>query len=120
MMEFMTAVAMAAAPLLAAWITSTVVPWIKARTTGEQRRNLMMLVRLAVQAAQQKFQGKGRGKERNDYVRAMLKSEGMALDEEKVDELIEAAVLELRIKQDWALEYGVREEPSSILEEGIG
>ena len=110
--DLIVAVAVACVPLLAAWIASTVVPWIKARTTAEQRKTLMMLVRSAVRAAEQVFKGK-EGETVNgekleyakEHLKADLKASGEKIpDETVIEEYIEAAVLELHVKQDWSLD----------------
>jgi len=109
--EILTAVILAVIPLLAAWITSQAIPWIKARTTAEQRKTLMMLVRSAVRAAEQVFKGKqgdGIGAEKLEYakahVRADLRAEGAKIPDDYIlEEYIEAAMLELAIRQEWAL-----------------
>jgi len=110
--DVITAMAVACVPLLAAWITSQVIPWIRARTTAEQRRTLMMLVRSAVRAAEQVFknaQGDGVNEEKLAYakkhVKADLQSAGARIpDDAVIAEYIEAAVLELRVRQEWALD----------------
>ena len=64
----------------------------------------MRLVRTAVAAAQQIFaDAVSAGGEKKHYVKKMLAIEGVTLPDAVVDEMIEAAVLELRVKQDWAL-----------------
>ena len=104
MLDILIAVAVACVPLLAAWVTSQAVPWIKARTTAEQRRNIMRLVRTAVYAAQQIFKDAvNAGAEKKQYVKDMLKVEGVRLPESVIDEMIEAAVLEMHAREKWGL-----------------
>jgi len=104
MLDFIIAVAVACVPLLAAWVTSQAVPWIRARTTAEQRRNIMRLVRTAVYAAQQIFKDMANaGAEKKQYVKDMLKVEGVRLPESVIDEMIEAAVLEMHAREKWGL-----------------
>ena len=108
--EIITAVILAVIPLLATLITSKLIPWIKARTTSEQRKNLMSLVRTAVRAAEQVFRkatGDGTGAEKKAFVVAQLRAEGVTESVESLSTMIEAAVLELHVKQEWGLEENV-------------
>jgi len=109
-LDFLTAVAVACVPLVATWISAGAVPWIRARTTAEQRKNLLALCRLAVEAAEQIFKGEGKGAERKEYAGTILRSQGVRLDEDTMNEYIEAAVLELRMRQGWGLTEVEREE----------
>ena len=109
-LDFILAVAVACVPLLAAWITTQAIPWIKAHTTAEQRKNILSVFRVAVEAAEQLGKAgvieNGHGK--RDYAkraaRKELRTQRIEMDEETMDEYIEAAVMELRIKQEWGLE----------------
>ena len=102
----LTGVAVAVLSMLAAWITTQVVPWIKARTTAEKRRVAQQLVKTAVYAAEQLYKGDGRGEEKRQYVEQRLQAAGIQLDSALVADMIEAAVLELTIKQEWGLAPG--------------
>jgi len=99
----LTGIAWAVISMLAAWITTQVVPWIKARTTAEQRRVALQLVKTAVYAAEQLYKGDGRGAEKLQYVEIRLAEVGIKLDTETIREMIEAAVLELAIRREWGL-----------------
>jgi len=103
----LTGVAVAVLTLLAAWITTQAVPWIKARTTAEQRRVAKQLVKTAVYAAEQLFKGSERGTEKLQYVEKRLAEAGVKLDTEQIVDMIEEAVLELAIKREWGLEKGL-------------
>lgn len=76
--------------LLAALITYRLIPWIKARTTNEQQALIRALIKSGVYAAEQLYQGAGRGHEKLEYVREYLNSRGFDVN---VTE-IEAAVAE--------------------------
>lgn len=114
MMEVITAIAVACVPLLATWITTQAIPWLKARTTAEQRKTLMMLVRSAVRAAEQVFkgqQGETVSTEKLAYAKIHVIADLQAAGEKVPEEAqlvgcIEAAVLELTVRQEWALENG--------------
>lgn len=81
--------------LLAAVITAYAVPWLKAKL-GEKKFNEMKnWVVIAVEAAEQIYDGVGRGEEKKAHVLAFLKSKGYTIDAAEIDNLIESAVLEL-------------------------
>lgn len=81
--------------LVAAIITVFVIPWIKSKTTAQQREDIVAWVNVAVSAAEQIYNGPGRGKEKKKYVINYLNSKGFKIDEATVDILIESAVLKL-------------------------
>lgn len=76
--------------LLAALVTYRLIPWIKARTTNEQQALIRALVKSGVYAAEQLYQGEGMGKQKMEYVRDFLRSNGFDVN---ITE-IEAAVAE--------------------------
>lgn len=82
--------------LLAALITSKLIPWIKAKTTTEMQKNLTAAARIAVYAAEQIF-GAGKGEEKFAYALQSLKSSGYNLDSTALSNSIEKAVLELNL-----------------------
>ena len=75
--------------LLAAIITTKVIPWIKAKTSNEQQAMLAATVRTLVFAAEQ-FYGAGHGEDKLNYVLAELEKKGYAADRN----IVEAAVRE--------------------------
>lgn len=75
--------------LVAAIVTSKVIPWINARTTNEQQTYLRATIKTLVFAAEQLY-GSGTGKEKLDYVEKSLKERGFSVDRAA----IEAAVRE--------------------------
>ena len=77
--------------LLAALITGFVIPWIRSKTTEQQRKYLRMIIDMLVQAAEQLF-GEGRGQDKLAYVKAELEKRGFTVDLAE----IEAAVLRLQ------------------------
>jgi len=81
--------------LLGAIITYIVIPFMKERTTKEQRENLMFWVRVAVQAAEQIYNEKSQGALKKEYVINFLSQKGIVVTEGQIDILIEAAVFEL-------------------------
>ena len=90
--------------LLSAIITGVVVPYLRSRTTETQRDNIYSLVMLAVQAAEQIYFKPGQGDRKKDYVISYLSSKGIKLTVEDLNIFIEAAVNELNIAIDKALD----------------
>ena len=69
--------------------------WIKSKTTAQQRSELVAWAKIGVAAAEQIYVGQGRGDEKKQYVLEFLKSKGFDLNEESVNNAIEAAVKQL-------------------------
>lgn len=84
-------------PILGAILTYLIVPFIKSKTTKEQRENAYFWVKIAVNAAEQVYKEKGQGKLKKEYVVAFLTSKGIDITMEELDILIEAAVKELNM-----------------------
>lgn len=79
--------------LVAVLITYYLIPWIKTKTTSEQRAEINAWVKIGVQAAEQLFVGVGRGAEKKAYVMEFIQSKGYHIDTTELDKLIESAVL---------------------------
>lgn len=104
MNEGMVKIILALIGLLGTVITTVLVPYLRSRTTKEQREDIYFLVTLAVQAAEQIYFNSGQGKEKKEYVINYLYSRGIKLTIEDLDLFIEAAVLELNMIKDKTLE----------------
>ena len=87
-------------PVLGAIITYILVPFLKSKTTREQRDNVYFWVKVAVQAAEMIYAEKGQGKLKKDYVIKFLTSKGINITRQDLDVLIEAAVKELNMVQE--------------------
>lgn len=95
-MEFdITPVLKAVLGLISICITTFLIPYIKSKTTNAQQEEIQNWVKLAVMAAEQLYQGQGRGEEKKEYVIEWLKNHNIKLDSEQLDLMIEAAVYEL-------------------------
>lgn len=81
--------------LIAAGVSVFLIPWIKSKTTDEQRKELLEWVKIGVAAAEQLYEGQGRGEEKKQYVLKFLADMGFTVDEEAVNAAIEAAVNQL-------------------------
>jgi len=102
-LDIMIAIAAAMVPLFGAWITATAVPWMKARTTAERRRNLLALIHELVYAAEQLFKT-GVIEDRLAFVTERMRAKRTGLPDEEIRDLVEAAVLDLHIRMDWGME----------------
>lgn len=76
-------------------VSAFLIPWIKSKTTAQQRSELVAWAKIGVAAAEQIYVGQGRGDEKKQYVLEFLKSKGFDLNEESVNNAIEAAVKQL-------------------------
>lgn len=81
--------------LICAVITAFLIPWIKSKTTKNQRDEIMDLVCVAVRAAEQIFKYHD-GDEKKMYVLDVLKEHGYSVDSAEIDAMIESAVLALK------------------------
>lgn len=90
-----TTVVNAVIALIAAVISAFVIPWIKSKTTAQQREDLVAWVKIAVAAAEQIYQGTKRGEEKKQYVLDFLEKNGFSVNEDSVNAAIEAAVKQL-------------------------
>lgn len=91
----LTPITQAAIILVAAVITTFIVPYIKSKTTHEQRTQIAAWTKIAVAAAEQIYSGPGRGDEKKKYVLEFLYEQGYTIDLDAVNALIEAAVHDL-------------------------
>lgn len=68
-MEYnITTIIQAVFALIAAVITVIVIPYIKSKTTAQQQAEINAWVKIAVSAAEQIYNGSGRGPEKKAYV----------------------------------------------------
>ena len=81
--------------LIAAIISAFLIPWLKSKTTAEQRKELTAWVKIGVAAAEQLYAGAGRGEEKKQYVLDFLYDQGYDIDTDGVLNAIEAAVKQL-------------------------
>lgn len=90
-----TPIVEAVVALIGVVITCIVIPYIRSKTTAQQREELNAWIKIAVAAAEQLYQGSGRGEEKKQYVLEWLEDHNITVDEDRIDALIEAAVYEL-------------------------
>lgn len=77
-------------------ITAVVIPYIRSRTSAQERAELGAWVKIAVSAAEQVYAGSGRGKEKKEFVLSWLREHGVTVDEKKLDAVVESAVFQLK------------------------
>lgn len=81
--------------LVVAVITAFVIPWLKGKIDADKLEQIKLWVTVAVEAAEQLYNGTGRGEEKKAYVVKFLQENGFTLDPDSLDKLIEAAVFNL-------------------------
>lgn len=84
--------------VIMAIVTAFLVPWIKTKTTAQERNELIAWVKIGVAAAEQIFKGSGRGAEKKTYVLQFLKDNGFSVDNEVVNNAVNNAI-EAAVKQ---------------------
>lgn len=104
--------------LVAALITRYVVPWIKARTTIEQRREIRDVVSILVFAAEKLYAGSGRGEEKLAWVQEHLKAHGYELDTDELTELVNAEIAKLESSTPLLIENAVPVDELTAAQEG--
>ena len=77
--------------LLAAVITTFVIPWIKRKVGNEKMTDFLRWVEIGVLAAEQMYQS-FEGEEKKNYVVGLLKEKGFKFSDVEVSAAIESAV----------------------------
>ena len=94
-MKDLTPILNAIITLIVSIITVFIIPWLKEKIEAEKLEKYKEWVTIAVRAAEQIYKGTGRGAEKKEYVMSFLQSKGLAVDMDSIENMIEAAVLEL-------------------------
>lgn len=85
--------------ILGVIMTYMIVPFLKSKTSKEQRETIMFWVSVAVSAAEQIFNERGMGEEKKKFVVGFLVEKGIKVSLDELDVLIESAVKELNLVQ---------------------
>lgn len=85
--------------LLAAIITTFLIPYIKKKLSTENVEELRKWVGIAVKAAEQIY-GSKTGLEKKEYVLSFLNSKGIKFDVDEVSALIESEVYKLTVRSE--------------------
>lgn len=95
----LTQVIVALLTLAISAVSAFLIPYIKSKVSAEQLDAIKFWVNIAVEAAEMIYAGTGRGEEKKAYVVKFLNSKGFTINPEEIDNIIEAAVLELKLEQ---------------------
>lgn len=81
--------------LFMVYIAPYITKLIKTKLTAEQYKTLEMVIRIAVQAAEQMYTDTLQGKNKKQYVYEQVKKKGIQISYDEFDALCESAVHEL-------------------------
>lgn len=79
-------------------ISTFVVPYIKEKISAEKLDQIKAWVKIAVQAAEMIYKESGMGSKKKEYVLEFLSDKGINIDYDSINNLIESAVLELKLE----------------------
>lgn len=83
-------------PIIGAVVTYILVPWIKEKTTKEQRDNLTFWIEVAVLAVEKYYKGQSqKGDLKKEYVIDFIVNQGFNISEDQLSILIDAVVEEV-------------------------
>ena len=99
-MTDLTPIVNAVITLIAAIITTFLIPWIKGKIDAAKLAQIVEWVGIAVRAAEQIYNESGMGEKKKQYVLDFLADKGFTLDPNSINAMIEAAVKELNIEQN--------------------
>ncbi len=95
-MTDITGVVKAAIILIFTFVFTFLIPYLKSKIDKNKQNQIFKWAQIAVKAAEMIYQGVGRGDEKKAYVTEFLASKGFCIDFESIDNLIEAAVFDLK------------------------
>lgn len=84
--------------LIAAVISCVLIPYIRKKTTAQEQERLLTLAKMAVTAAEQIFEGVGRGEEKKAYATHWLAAHNLKVDGDAIDAAIESAVYIMNVE----------------------
>ena len=99
-MTDITPIVNAVIALIAAIITTFLIPWIKSKIDAAKLAQIVEWVGIAVRAAEQIYNESGMGEKKKQYVLDFLADKGFTLDPNSINAMIEAAVKNLNIEQN--------------------
>lgn len=99
-MTDLTPIVNAVIALIAAIITTFLIPWIKGKIDAAKLAQIVEWVGIAVRAAEQIYNESGMGEKKKQYVLNFLADKGFTLDPNSINAMIEAAVKNLNIEQN--------------------
>lgn len=99
-MTDLTPIVNAVIALIAAIVTTFLIPWIKSKIDAAKLAQIVEWVGIAVRAAEQIYNESGMGEKKKQYVLDFLADKGFTLDSNSINAMIEAAVKNLNIEQN--------------------
>ena len=99
-MTDLTPIVNAVITLIAAIVTTFLIPWIKSKIDAAKLAQIVERVGTAVRAAEQIYNVSGKSKKKKQYVLDFLADKGFTLDPNSINAMIEAAVKNLNIEQN--------------------
>ena len=99
-MTDLTPIVNAVIALIAAIITTFLIPWIKSKIDAAKLAQIVEWVGIAVRAAEQIYNESGMGEKKKQYVLDFLADKGFTLDPNSINAMIVAAVKNLNIEQN--------------------
>ena len=93
--ELMMQIVLGLITIIGALMTYIIIPYIKTKTTKEQRDTVVFWVKFAVKAAEQLFPEAKSGEYKKEYVINFLTEKGIKITMADLEVLIEATVEEL-------------------------
>ena len=99
-MTDLTPIVNAVIALIAAIITTFLIPWIKGKIDAAKLAQIVEWVGIAVRAAEQIYNESGMGEKKKQYVLDFLASKGFTLDPDSINSMNEDAVKDLNIEQN--------------------
>lgn len=99
-MTDLTPIVNAVITLIAAIVTTFLIPWIKSKIDAAKLAQIVEWVGIAVRAAEQIYNESGMGEKKKQYVLDFLADKGFTLDLNSINAMIEAAVKNLNIEQN--------------------
>lgn len=82
--------------IIVAIVTRYLIPYIKAKIDESKLDNIIFWVEIAVEAAEKIYKESGMGKQKKEFVIEFLNEHGITLDDQQIDVMIEAAVLQMQ------------------------
>lgn len=95
----LTEIIMAILTFLFSLITAYLIPYLITKHGAEKYKTIKFWVKIAVEAAEMIYKEADKGGEKKAYVIEFLKSKGFTLDTTEIENMIEAAVLELQTEK---------------------
>lgn len=86
--------------ILSAIVVYRIIPFLKAKTSIEQREEAEYWIRVAIRVAEQIYKDKGQGTLKKEYVLEWLNKNGIQITKEQADVLIDLIVKEFN-KWGW-------------------